>query len=303
MKYPCIVSLDVGGTYIKYGVLHDGVLIDGVEQTPSHACSTADEVLAALRVAVEAACLRANKQEMEPTCLAVAFPGPFDYERGIPMMTHKFRSLYGMSITPTLAEALPTNTRIEYLHDSTAFMLGEAYYGAAKGTLRPAGIMIGTGLGFAFMQEGKVCISRDQRPSVRIWNMPFANGILEDVISAHGLERTYETLSGKHASAQQISELAYGGNNLAKETYRTVGNLIGEGLKPILEELQCDRLVIGGQVSRSASLFVPYINVGIPVCQAKGIESSALYGAYVYAQLGKNKSTFVIEEKELLSIR
>lgn len=291
----CILALDVGGTYIKHALIAgDGVPVKGtLLQTPAYNQRNSVEALASLRCVVKDARMLAERLHRTIEGMAVAFPGPFDYDKGIPLMKHKYQALYNLTITPALSVEMP-DVPIVYLHDSTAFMLGEAYYGAAKGAVRPAGMMLGTGLGFACMADGRVRVSQDQRPAVRVWDRPFRDGIAEDVLSARGLARRYEQKTGKACDAKEIARRARGGEAAAQALYQETGEALGEVMSPIIEQLHSDRLVVGGQMARSAELFLPYAKVKVPVLVAEDLDAAALRGAYAYFCMGRDKVVEIV---------
>lgn len=292
----CILTLDVGGTFIKYALmLQTGEPVaDTVAQAPAGSGLQTADALEAFREVVRAADRLARARGLRIEGVAIAFPGPFDYDRGIPLMEHKFQSLYGVSLTPAVNAALP-GVPVVYLHDSTAFLLGEAVYGAARGVYNPAGIMLGTGLGFACMRDGRVCVLNDQRPAVRIWNRPYRDGIVEDVLSARGISARYRALTGEERSAKEIAQLADAGQAEAIAVYRETGELIREILGPVLEDLKSGMLVVGGQVARSARLFLPYAGLNIPVAPAADLDAAALKGACAYYQLGRERTVRILE--------
>lgn len=290
----CILTLDVGGTYIKHALMMGAGEPAGYPgQTPTGSGGSAGEALAALAGVASAARLKARECGLRIDGLAIAFPGPFKYDHGVPMMRHKFQALYGISITPALLEALP-GVPIVYMHDSTAFLLGEAAYGAAKGATSPAGVMLGTGLGFACMAEGRVRVSPDQRPAVRVWNRPFREGIAEDALSARGIAARYAARTGTERDAKEIAARAREGESTALAVYRETGVMLGEIIGPVLRGLGSDRLVVGGQVARSAELFLPYTGLDVPVVCADSLDAAALKGAYAYFRLGRERAVEVV---------
>src|SRR5207237_2105693 len=86
--------------------------------------------------------------------LGVAIPGPFDYTRGVSAIRHKLQSLYGVDLRGELANALEIAPgAVVFLNDADAFLLGEAWAGAARGHARALGVTLGTGLGSAFLAD------------------------------------------------------------------------------------------------------------------------------------------------------
>jgi len=90
----------------------------------------------------------------ETRSLGVAVPGPFDYDGGICLVAHKLRGLYGINLRRELAQAAGL-TDVSFLNDAEAFLLGEWWAGAARGHARALGVTLGTGLGSAFLEDGR----------------------------------------------------------------------------------------------------------------------------------------------------
>ena len=219
--------LDVGGTFIKCS---DGRCI------PVPSAGTRDAIAAALRQAIGS-----------QSKIAVAIPGPFDYEKGIFLMRHKFAAVYGESFR-VLAD-LPEDADVIFCHDVIAALLG------CEGD-NEALVTIGTGLGFAHKEKGRVQVGPTGSPARAIYNLPWGDGILEDAVSARGLRNAYARLTGRtDLSAAQIAGLADTGDEPAQEVYSTLGETLGTALAPLLEELRVGTLLLAGQISRSLHLF------------------------------------------------
>src|SRR5699024_1768192 len=93
--------------------------------------------------------------------IALAFPGPFDYEKGISWITglDKFEALYGLNVKELLIKSLKevkyfnySNTQIFMHNDATSFAFGENNQSKAD---RGAYFTIGTGFGSTFIEKGK----------------------------------------------------------------------------------------------------------------------------------------------------
>ena len=105
--------------------------------------------------------------------------------------------------------------------------------------------------------------------------------MLEDVASGRGLAEKYNKITGKHLSAEEISEQARRGDRAALSLYAYMGECLGEALNKRTDEDGIDAIILGGQVSRSAELFVPRLRekVKIPVYVSQHIQDASLYGA------------------------
>lgn len=297
----CILVLDIGGSFIKSALASqtDGLLLPGTEfMTPTHSNGLKSEFLASLSETVR----HARQFGHEVSCASVCIPGPFDYDNGVALMQHKFRAIYQESLT---SEFQSMGLSVVYLHDSTAFLLGELRYGAAKDFRSPVGVMLGTGFGFAMAHEGKVCVSADQRPSVRLWDKPYEDGIVEDYVSQRAIRTLYQAYSGcaEIPEVREIGTLADAGDRVAQSVFHTVGEHIGKILLRYIPAGIFDCLVLGGQIARSYEFIIPDIqrSIPVPVFPALHISDAALRGAAGYFLQGKNNSIQIMTEMEALS--
>ena len=132
---PKFVCLDVGGTQIKAASIDkDGHLSEPIQYFPARSGENAETILDHF--------IRIIRQVSEPDAipaLRLAFPGPFDYERGICLMRGlgKYDALYGLDFGGELGRRLeiPRDT-IRFANDAAAFALGELHFGAGKGAQR-----------------------------------------------------------------------------------------------------------------------------------------------------------------------
>ena len=99
-----IVLLDVGGTFVKssLGIAGKGAVEGTFMSTPISSNGTAEEITESFRNAVSCQIKRAQKEGYAVEAVCAALPGPFDYERGIFLMKHKFAAVYGVSFRDIL---------------------------------------------------------------------------------------------------------------------------------------------------------------------------------------------------------
>ena len=119
---------DVGGTFLK-AVIADGngrFVPDTEYSVPMPSDGPREEIEQALIAAVERGMRSAADRGLRIGCTGIAFPGPFDFGLGIPLMTHKFRNIYGISLLDLLrtrTDVGPTMP-VLFMHDVNAAMLG-----------------------------------------------------------------------------------------------------------------------------------------------------------------------------------
>ena len=278
----CLIVFDVGGTALKSVLGHPGGgPVEGTFQsTPMPSSGTREQIASAFSSAVREQSRKAELLGENVSGVAVAVPGPFDFRGGVFLMRHKFSSVYGERLQDLCDNQLP----FRYIHDVNAALCGElSSWENPVGTV--ALVTIGTGLGFAYAVDGSVQESESGSPAESIYNLPFRDGILEDYVSRRGILDAYARISGhvKGGDVADIAALAYSGDKAACRVFSEMGSILGEGISPVLSRLGVDTLVLGGQISKSFSLFGYSLRNALPegirVKAMDDISGSAMKGA------------------------
>lgn len=198
----------------------------------------------------------------------VAIPGPFDYENGIGLFTNvgKFESLRGVDVKAVLMAQLPGPPgAVSFLNDADAFLWGEWLFGAAAGCEPCVGVTLGTGIGSAFLADGRVHQSGPGvPPEGRADLLRIAGQPLEEVVSTRAIERTYRLRSGSTPrGAAEVAALARAGDQVAGDVLRAAFVQLGAALSPWLREFRARMLVIGGSMTGSWDIIGPALVQGI----------------------------------------
>ncbi|MEA5005358.1 MAG: ROK family protein [Rikenellaceae bacterium] len=253
------IVADVGGTYLKTAVMNpDGELFPGSSSmTEAHSEGSREEILEAMRYAIvkEKQILEQNGARLSG--IAMTFPGPFNYFKGISLMEHKFKELKNIDLKesiskmPEIGEKIP----VVFRHDANSLLAGELWRGNAVGYRNAAAVTLGTGLGFAFSRDGVVQQNEIGGPLITIFRIPYNDGILEDYTSKRGFLSLYKNLSGKESiegvEVSDIGRWASEGDPTSQRVFEEVGVILARSLKPLLKELEIECLLFGGQISRS----------------------------------------------------
>lgn len=294
----CIYSLDAGGSFLKCGLVDEKRrVIPGTHD--SEPVDSASGSISDIRAAYAALAARARAHADALGCELVAAgmdtPGPFDYTSGCFRMTHKYRVLYGVSVLPWFAEDLP-GLPVSIIHDSTAFILGASASLPEEKRKRGcvAAVMLGTGLGFALMRDSEPLLRSDDGPMISLYRHPLRGTEAEELISARGIVRRYTALSEVSApiGAKEVAALARSGDTAAAHVYAETGSMLGELLSPIIAEHRVHTLLLGGQISRDAELFLPALkhtlsdaqsadgsDSDIEIVRASNVDDAHLLGA------------------------
>ena len=113
---------------------------------------------------------------------------------------------------------------------------------------------MGTGFGSAFIKDGLPVVDGEQVPEQGcVWYIPFEEGIADDYFSTRGLiKRFYESTGKQLAGVKEIADLAIS-DLAAKALFNDFGEKMGIFLNPWIQKFEMEVLVIGGNISKSAS--------------------------------------------------
>ena len=281
-----IAAFDIGGTHVT-AALVDPYAAAVVPETRLRISLPADGSREELvRRLVEAAGAVASP-EVERG--GVAVPAPFDYEQGICLMRHKLPGLYGVDVRHELAGALGVPpAAVTFVNDAAAYLLGEAGAGAARGHARVVGITLGTGLGSAFLADGRIVdAGPDVPPDGALYVVPFRGADVEDRISRRGLLARY---AEPGVDVEQVAERARRGDTRAAAAFDEIAANLAEFLTPWLVGFGAGCLVVGGSIARAWDLIEPALRTGLEAVPSLGlvvpaaqIDNAPLLGAALHA--------------------
>lgn len=252
---PSVLVYDVGGSHVSCAVCSSKSLRLG--PVASESCSAQSSSSAFLDLLV-----RLGKQagtSFDGVLGAeLAFPGPFDFSAGISLMRHKLVYLYGIDLRSALAGRFGwSREQVRFVHDATAFLLGEIGAGAARAVCRSVGITLGTGIGSAFSIDGRVVTEGDGvPPGGEIWNLGFLSGTVEDAVSSRAIRQSYKQRTGREAEVDALARAADRDSD-ALEAFVEFGHHLGLAMRAILSPFDPQVVVLGGGICRASELFLP----------------------------------------------
>jgi len=288
-----VLALDVGGSSLKSALVSRGgrVRRGSFRREPVDAQGSREGIIRSLVDVIACGLRAAESAGLDCTGIGIAMPGPFDYRAGISLMTHKFGAVFGVNLMTEvrrglrLDDALP----VAFVHDAGAFLLGEAWRGAARGSERAMAITLGTGIGSACMGHGRLATTDAGMPLYSVWNQPYQGGIVEDAVSRATIIARYGMLTGHpvRGDVEQVASRALkSGDRAARQVFAELGDTLGLAIRPTVLSVQPDVIVFGGRISKSFRLFadplraqlkaVPHLKEVVP---GTSIDFSALYGA------------------------
>ena len=237
-----IITLDIGGTAVKYGLffgdteefgqfsVYDS---EGTENIQKNLYDFLDNYTA--------------------DCIAISVPGPFDFKTGTSNMKHKLTSLYGISLKDKLEEKFPDTTVI-FIHDSTSFAYGVLHEKPELACDSFSCIMLGTGIGYVNVVNGAVQLNENGTPLNSLWNMNYLDGIAEDYISTNALLNEAKKNGYVFTNIKEMAVSARKGNGEILGIFNAFGENLGKCIEIKRKEDNFNQVIIGGQISRSFDL-------------------------------------------------
>lgn len=269
MRY--YLTLDVGGTKIKAGVLNEFGMLYKNKIMEFDALSRESEkvILNNFVQILEKLTLSIEDKNFSIDGIGFALPGPFDYLNGISLITGigKYESIYKVNIkdmikslvgqSNILNKYIETNYRIIFLHDIQAFAIGESYSGKASKYKRVMYVCIGTGAGSAFTIDNKIVTSKLENVPEDGWiyKTKFKKTIIDDYISARGLRNLCIEYCGKEIDGKILCTMASENDKKALTVFQQFGINLIEALEEFLYSFRPECLILGGQISKSYEYF------------------------------------------------
>ena len=162
----CTVALDMGGTYIKYGIVTTklSVLCEGTIPADSH--DSREILLDRIAWAVGECFKNTKLKNLLPMGVAFSVPGPFNFADATSGMVDKYDEIYGVDLRKEIRHRakLNPNIPIEFMQDAAAFLAGEQATGAVKGCSGCMCVTLGTGTGYACMLENQLLLNERKGP-------------------------------------------------------------------------------------------------------------------------------------------
>jgi glucokinase len=266
-----VLLLDVGGSSIKTAVSalsgKDRQVIER-ETFEAKAYSDKESILRNFLFIFETLVYAIPDPDKEITGIALAFPGDFDYERGIPLLCNvggKYAAIYDCVLpelfrrsiaTSPIRTYFPPEYQVLFLHDIAAFLLG-AIECLPELYKRVMALCIGTGAGSAFYAEGKLVDHNYPGVPYKGWlyDTPYRESIIDDYLSIRGLARLSEEVTGAARTGRELSDLAQAGNERALQIFSRFGDMLGECMLPFFHTFAPECFILGGQITKSAAFF------------------------------------------------
>jgi glucokinase len=249
------LGVDIGGTKTRVGVVTAGHRVLEAREAPTPVRDGAAAVLGV--VAALAQELRGRHAEL--AVCGVGTAGVVDPAAGtVVASTNALTGWVGARVGPELRSRLGLPVHVD--NDVNAFVLGEAAAGAARGRGHVLAVMVGTGVGGAFLLDGRLWRGAHHNagelghvPVPGFGDRPCScggSGHLESVAAGPAMAARYAELAGEARPFAAVAELAEAGHRPAAEVVDEGGRVLGELLAGLVNAVDPEVVVLGGGAAR-----------------------------------------------------
>lgn len=288
-------AVDIGGTKIAVGVVDDrGKLLSRMEcPTDAHLGYgvSLQRITKMLRETARDAQVDISGIGIGSTGMVYPASGMFGDVDFLP-------GWKGFNLVEDLSREFKVKAALE--NDADASALGEATWGAGKGTSRLIYVTVGTGIGGGIIVDGQIYRGADMsHPEIGHHVIETAgpvcscgfHGCWESLATGPAMAAWFEAHTAKDenytgkVTAEKICELARQGDELAMQAVEHEAYYLGLGLANLINLFVPDMIVLGGSVMKSADLLLDGIRQVIRQgCRFVPFERTEL----VLASLGEN---------------
>jgi len=251
------IGVDLGGTNIKIvAVKEEGQILnrstcETQKDSPSSWVATIRQRIKEIE----------NDRAESANWIGMAAPGLAARDNlSIASMPGKLQGLEGLNWT----DALQTSHQVPVLNDAHAALLGEAWIGAAVGYRNAVLLTLGTGVGGAFLAEGRLFKGHIGRAGHLGHLSLNPDGPLDIVGTPGSLEYTIgnstlaERSEGRFTSTRQLVEAHLDGDEQATEVWLRSMHNLAAGITSIINSLDPEVIIIGGGIAKAGpALFDP----------------------------------------------
>jgi len=234
-----LVGVDLGGTYVRAGLVENGRLVKVVAR-PISSQGTSEEVLSDVISVLE------SVVSPEVQGLGVGVPSVVDLATGTIYDVQNIPAWKEVPLRKILEDRF--NLPVYVNNDANCFAVGEKHFGLGQNFDHLVGLIVGTGLGAGLIINGKL-YSGPNCGAGEFGMLPYLDANFERYASGQFFLKSY----GR--SGKEFYELARAGDTEAKKIFAEFGHHLGEALKAIMYAVDPEAIILGGSVSKAFEFF------------------------------------------------
>lgn len=270
-----VIGIEIGGRGQRVAVAD----ASGRVRAEAHALDAsapATTVLEIVRSLIDQACRSAGIEPSQIGYAGVAFGGPVDADRGVTLLSHRKPGFENFPLVNLLEDMVGIPVLLE--NDARAAALGEAMYGAARGSADVVYVHLGTGVGGGFIVDGHL-LHGGSGTAGEIGHMVVSHGgpicscgkpgHLEAYAAVPAIiSRFHQRLAAADAdevalwsapgsiSIRSIFERAREGNGPAADVVNETVHVLGMAIANLITVLNPSAVIVGGAVAEVGPLLM-----------------------------------------------
>ncbi|WP_249316455.1 ROK family protein [Bacillus sp. FJAT-50079] len=249
---------DIGGTFIKYGVVSElgDIYLQGKTKTPQ---KKAQEEIP--EIIIEK--LQMFKEKYPIENIGISSCGLIDHNEGRVIFSSNINGYSGLELANVIMQK--TGLAVSVENDVRSACLGEMWRGAAQGKKEVVLLTLGTGIGGAVVIDGRLMRGKGNLAGElghmsivhNGENCPCGNvGCLERYASTSALVRFYKNRSNRDAEGIEIMNLVHRNDSQALEAYHLFLDYLAAGLVNIAHLYNPEIIIIGGGIAAQGEKFL-----------------------------------------------
>ena len=238
------IGIDIGGTKMM-AVLFDGerVIEEYILATPKDSVEHFTIMVSAL---IEPLFELAKKSKVNISGIGIGIAGVIDYKTRKVLISPNIEVIENTNLIYLLEKKLGLPVMID--NDANCFLRAEVIIGAARKYENVCAIVVGTGIGSSWWNNGEIYLGVDGAAGELGHN-------IVDFESKITLEKAYQDLTQRNPL--NMSNEAYKGDVLAIKSFEEFGVILGLSIANLVNILNPGIIVVGGGGAGAADLFFP----------------------------------------------
>ncbi|WMJ75074.1 ROK family protein [Cytophagaceae bacterium ABcell3] len=254
-----ILGIDIGGTYIKTGLVNEQGEISASKKIPTPEVTADNKFTENLLKVIK------DFQQETPGIrgVGIGFPGLLDQAKEKVLFLPNIPNIGEVSVVPYLTKELNLPVRIE--NDANCAALGEYIYGTGKENMLL--MTLGTGIGSGAVINGKL-FTGGRGNGMEAGHIVGPGGkTIEEHIGTKGIisncyaqiqaAQGKSSLAGKEITPKMIYDAALEKDDVALHVLKNIGHVLGEAIVTIVRILDVDQILIGGGIAAASEFIVP----------------------------------------------
>jgi glucokinase len=260
-KKEIIIGVDFGGTKILTGAItKTGKLVTTPVKAPTLGNEPGELIIERLVRTIEKTIADAGLTINDFEGIGIGATGPLDIDSGTILECPQLPTLHFFPLRKAIEDHFKVPVLVN--NDANCLVLGECFFGAARNHKTVVGLTLGTGLGCAIVQDGKI-YNGSTGTAAEIWPSPYRSGTIEDYISGAGVSVIYKSITGTDRSSLDIYQLALDDDPDALQTWKEFGYYLAVPLSWSINMIDPDIVVIGGSIAGAFRFFSSSMNENV----------------------------------------